>query len=224
MKRVVILSGGLDSTVLLYQSVTELGAENVFAISFRYEQRHMKEIACASRACKQLGVKHDVVDIADTAKLFGGNSLTDKNVPVPDGHYEDETMKLTVVPNRNMIFLSLATALAITRGADEVAYGAHDGDHAIYPDCRKEFADAMEKAIALCDWSEVRLVRSFLGARKEDIVAIGDSLGVPLEDTWSCYNGGSQHCGQCGTCKERIEAFSLSGVVDPTEYQAHVYP
>jgi 7-cyano-7-deazaguanine synthase len=147
------------------------------------------------------------------------SSLMRDGVPVPEGHYEDESMKSTVVPNRNMILLSIATAWSIASGLQGVAYAAHSGDHAIYPDCRPAFADAMNEAIRLCDYSSQELVRPFVSLTKADIVRVGASLGVPFEKTWSCYNGRKLHCGKCGTCVERIEAFELAGVPDPTEYK-----
>jgi 7-cyano-7-deazaguanine synthase len=153
---------------------------------------------------------------------MGGSSQTDKSVPVPEGHYEEESMKQTVVPNRNMILLALAGAWAISTKSDAIAYAAHSGDHAIYPDCRPEFTEAMSDALRLCDWHEVKLMRPFLyptPMSKADIVKLGTSLGVPFELTWSCYKGGEKHCGKCGTCVERVEAFQLAGVEDPTEYE-----
>jgi 7-cyano-7-deazaguanine synthase len=128
-------------------------------------------------------------------------------------------MKTTVVPNRNMILLALATGHALSIGAQQVAYAAHSGDHAIYPDCRNEFADAMARAMALCDWSQVELYRPFVDWTKADIVRRGAELGVPFGQTWSCYKGGNKHCGRCGTCIERREAFDLAGVEDPTNYK-----
>ena len=218
-KTVIILSGGLDSTTLLYQSIAKNGADNTLAISFDYGQRHKKELIVAKAITDKLGVKHEVVDASAINKVLGGSALTDPAIEVPLGHYEDESMKLTVVPNRNMIFMAIATAWAISQKADAIAYGAHAGDHAIYPDCRKEFADAMAVAIALCDWSEIKLARPFVNMRKEDIVALGGELNVPYAETWSCYNGRELHCGECATCVERKEAFQLAGVADPTEYE-----
>ncbi len=150
--------------------------------------------------------------------MLGGSSLTDPAVDVPLGHYEAENMKATIVPNRNMVFLAVATAWAISQKAQYIAYAAHSGDHAIYPDCRPEFADAMAQAIKLADWHPVELLRPFVSKTKAEIVKLGQELGVPYQWTWSCYQGGSVHCGACGTCIERREAFALAGVPDPTEY------
>lgn len=127
-------------------------------------------------------------------------------------------MKVTVVPNRNMIMLSVAAGWAISQGFDQVAFGAHSGDHAIYPDCREEFAEAVDRAMSLADWHRVRLVRPFVRMTKADIVKRGADLHVPFQSTWSCYKGAAQQCGRCGTCVERREAFYLAGVVDPTDY------
>jgi 7-cyano-7-deazaguanine synthase len=215
-KAVVLLSGGLDSTVLLYH-LQSLGTE-VLALSVDYGQRHRKELEAACAVTTAAGVPHQIADLSGVTPLLAGSALTSSEIAVPLGHYEDETMKLTVVPNRNMILLSVATAWAITTKSDVVAYAAHGGDHAIYPDCRAEFADALAGAIALCDWHPVKLLRPFVSWTKADIAKRGAELAVPMELTWSCYQGGTTHCGQCGTCVERREAFELAGVTDPTEY------
>ncbi|MFM9146691.1 MAG: 7-cyano-7-deazaguanine synthase, partial [Verrucomicrobiota bacterium] len=141
-------------------------------------------------------------------------------VKVPEGHYEEESMKATVVPNRNMLLISVATAWAVSLRAESVAYGAHGGDHAIYPDCRPEFAEALDRAVRLADWHEVRLERPFVKMDKAAIVRRGAELDVPFSLTWSCYVGGERHCGKCGTCVERKEAFRLARVTDPTDYAA----
>ncbi|MEO0795381.1 MAG: 7-cyano-7-deazaguanine synthase QueC [Verrucomicrobiota bacterium] len=217
MNSVIIYSGGLDSSVLLHQ-LHQAGGE-LAAMSINYGQRHAREIECAKRNCSRLGIEHREVDLRQIAPLLGHNSLTDASVAVPKGHYTEDTMKATVVPNRNMIMLSIATGWAIARSADCVAYAAHSGDHAIYPDCRTEFADALDAAIRLADWKEVSLYRPFVEMTKADIVRRGAELNVPFEDTWSCYEGGELHCGRCGTCIERREAFYLAGVDDPTRYE-----
>ena len=212
----VIYSGGLDSTVLLYKLFSEGKADG--ALSVNYGQRHVKEIECARQNCARLGVPFEVADISSLRPLFGASSLTDYSVGVPDGNYADENMKSTVVPNRNMIMLSIAAARAIAIGADSVAYAAHSGDHAIYPDCRPEFAEAVESALKICHYTPITLMRPFIGMSKSEIVCMGADLGVDFSLTWSCYKGGEKHCGTCGTCTERREAFRLAGVDDPTEY------
>jgi 7-cyano-7-deazaguanine synthase len=215
-RAVVLLSGGLDSTVLTYQ-LRDMGCE-VKALSVNYKQRHCKELSAAVAVARAADVQHIVADLSAIAPLLAGSALTSPEIDVPLGHYEDASMKITVVPNRNMLLLSLATSWAITTKSDFVAYAAHNGDHAIYPDCRAEFAEAMEAAISLCDWHNIRLHRPFVSLSKADIVRRGADLDVPFHLTWSCYIGGPAHCGRCGTCIERREAFLLAGVSDPTVY------
>ena len=215
-KTVLIYSGGIDSTVLLYDLLNS--GHCVQALSVNYGQRHGKELDCAKILCKQLNVKHHVADLTALNPLLSGSSLTSPHVQVPEGHYEDESMKATVVPNRNMILLSIATGWAMSTGASSVSYAAHSGDRAIYPDCREEFADAMNSVMEIAGWDKVSLNRPFSSLTKADIVKLGDELGVPFEQTWSCYKGGQVHCGVCGTCVERREAFQLAGVTDPTIY------
>lgn len=216
---VAVYSGGMDSTVMLHR-MRELGIEIKGAISVDYGQKHSKELLVAAEVCRELGIEHQVVDLTSLKVLFGNSSLTNGEQSIPEGHYEEEQMKSTVVPNRNMILLSVATAWAISLQAESVAYAAHGGDHAIYPDCREVFAEALDTAIRLCDWSLVRLYRPFVESSKAEIAAIGERLGVSLERTWSCYKGGDLHCGRCGTCVERREAFHLAGVADRTVYAA----
>lgn len=218
MKRkiVVLLSGGLDSTTLLYYHVRQ--GEDVRALTFNYGQRHKKEILLAQLHARRLNVPLDIVDLSSLAALFPGCSQTDPAVAVPEGHYEEESMKQTVVPNRNMILLAVAVGSAIAHGAECVAYAAHTGDHAIYPDCRPEFIEALQGAVNLCDWKKVELLRPFMDLTKAQIVSRGVELGVHFAETWSCYKGQTFHCGKCGTCVERREAFSLAGVPDPTLY------
>lgn len=213
---VIVYSGGLDSTVLLHLLRREGKADA--ALLFDYGQKHKKELEFARKNCEKLGVSFDIADLRPITRLFGKNSLTDASEEVPDGNYDDSNMKSTVVPNRNMIMISIAAARAIALGANEVAYAAHSGDHAIYPDCRDEFADALDGVLALCHYEPVKLLRPFVDMSKADIVALGAELGVDFSQTWSCYKGGEIHCGTCGTCTERKEAFRLAGVPDPTVY------
>lgn len=215
-KTILIHSGGLDSTVLLYHLLDQ--DHEVATLSVNYGQRHLKELDCAASLSADLGITHEVADLSAITPLLAGSSLTSPEIEVPEGHYAEDNMKATVVPNRNMILLSVAAGWAISQKADAVAYAAHSGDHAIYPDCRTEFADAMREAIGLADWHKVELVRPFVDITKADVVKRGAELNVPFERTWSCYKGLDLHCGRCGTCVERREAFYLAGVEDPTPY------
>ena len=216
MKSLVVHSGGMDSTVLLYQLLQ--AGDEVKALSINYGQRHSRELEAARALCAELGVEHRVADLSGLSDLLAGSALTSSDIEVPEGHYAEDNMKATVVPNRNMILLSVAAGWAISSKYDRIAYAAHSGDHAIYPDCRNEFAEASDGAIRLADWHEVSLYRPFVDMTKADIVSLGAKLGVPFEKTWSCYKGQDLHCGRCGTCVERREAFYLAGVDDPTTY------
>ena len=215
-KAVVILSGGMDSTTLLYD-VLQQGYE-VHALSFDYGQKHKLELEKAEATCKKLDIPHKIAGLQVLNEL-APSALTREDWAVPTGHYADENMKQTVVPNRNMIMLSLATAFAIGIEAQDLFYGAHAGDHSIYPDCRKEFVDAMEQAITLCDWKKVSLHAPYLEIDKGDIAIKGKELGVDYSLTLTCYNGKEKACGKCGSCTERLEAFKKAGVKDPIEYE-----
>jgi 7-cyano-7-deazaguanine synthase len=181
-----------------------------------YGQRHaVQELGAAVMVTNHYDVPFEVVRLPET--LLVGSALTGGG-SVPEGHYADPSMRATVVPNRNMILLSIAGGVAIREGFDAVAYAAHSGDHAIYPDCRTTFIDAMEDALARCDYRRINLLTPFAGRTKAGIVKMGAELKAPLELTYSCYNGGEHHCGKCGTCIERREAFAFAGVPDPTDY------
>lgn len=217
---VVLASGGLDSTTLAY-CLRDRGAK-VRLLSFDYGQRHARELDCARRLASGLGVPHDVADLRSVGSLLRGSALTDPLVPVPDGHYAAESMRTTVVPNRNAVMLDIAVAVAIANGCDAVAFGAHGGDHAVYPDCRPAFVTAFTASVMLANQGSLpvgfQVVAPFLDCDKAGIVRVGERLGVPFAATWSCYQGGAVHCGTCGTCTERREAFRLAGVSDPTRY------
>jgi 7-cyano-7-deazaguanine synthase len=217
MKALVLFSGGLDSTVLATQLKAE-GAETRL-LSIDYGQRHARELKRAEQIAQALELAHQVLRLPDLGPLLGGSSLTDEKVELPEGHYAEESMKATVVPNRNMILLALAGGHALSIGFDTIAYAAHAGDHTIYPDCRPEFAEAMETALGLADWKKLSLHRPFVHLSKTDLVKKGAELGAPLHLTWSCYAGREIHCGKCGTCVERKEAFALAKIADPTEYE-----
>jgi 7-cyano-7-deazaguanine synthase len=217
MRKVVcLLSGGLDSTVLATQLRND--GREVLALSIHYGQRHARELRAAARVAEELGIAWDEVEAGALNVLLGGSSLTDDSVAVPHGHYADETMKATVVPNRNMLLLAMAGALAVSAGADAIAYAAHAGDHAIYPDCRPAFMDAVRQVLALANWTPIGLETPFADWTKAQIVQRGVELRAPLGLTYSCYEGQATHCGRCGTCVERREAFTLAGVADPTTY------
>ncbi|MFV2013593.1 MULTISPECIES: 7-cyano-7-deazaguanine synthase [unclassified Micromonospora] len=155
--------------------------------------------------------------------MLAGSSLTDPTVATPDGHYSDSSMRATVVPNRNAIMLDVAVAHAVAIGAVAVAFGAHTGDHPIYPDCRPSFVAAYEQMVRVANEGFIdpgfAVLAPFINTSKSQIVAEGARLGVRFGDTWSCYRGGSRHCGTCGTCVERREAFFVANVADPTEYE-----
>lgn len=219
MKKVLcIISGGMDSVTMLHH--LKASGHDVCGISFNYGQRHKKELEYARSACESVGASWEVCDLSNLTPLLARSALTNDEINVPHGHYAAESMKATVVPNRNMIMLAVATGYAITLECDAVAYGAHFGDHAIYPDCRKEFADALNEAIKLCDWQSLELIRPFVEIDKTEIARIGGRLGIDYSKTWSCYEGQDIHCGKCGTCIERREALRDAGVKDPTVYAA----
>ncbi len=218
---VAIVSGGLDSVTLAHL-LAHQGRE-LHLLAFDYGQRHKKELNFARDCALSLGAQFDIVDLSDLGRLLGGSALTDDTIAVPHGHYAAPTMASTVVPNRNAIFLSAAYGAAVAKGASMVAAGVHAGDHFVYPDCRPAFVKSFEamqkKAVEGFGDPNLRLYTPFLRASKADIVALGARLGVPFEKTWSCYEGGEVHCGKCGTCTERREAFELAGVFDPTSYR-----
>lgn len=215
MKIVLLLSGGLDSTTALYH--LKAAGHSISGLAIDYGQRHSKELERARAIAELSNTPFEIADLSSMKKFLSGSSQT-SDIPVPEGHYTEASMKLTVVPNRNMIMLSLATGWAVNIRADAVAYAAHSGDHTIYPDCRPEFISAMNHAMKLCDWHSVELITPFVGWTKSEIVTRATELQVPLEMTWSCYKGNDLHCGKCGTCVERKEAFSLANVKDPTQY------
>lgn len=218
-RAVVLLSGGLDSTVLLYH-LRSIGYEVVEALTVHYGQRHHCELGAAGQIAEEARIPFRIVDLSAIREHIGGSSQTDAGVPVPMGHYADKSMKATVVPNRNMMLLSVALARAVVLDAPFVAYAAHAGDHPIYPDCRPAFVGAMNEAARLCDYKPRRIIRPFIDSSKAFIARLGAELKAPLHLTWSCYVGQDRHCGTCGTCVERREAFQLAGVEDPTDYAA----
>lgn len=215
MKTIVVLSGGMDSAVLLYYLV-RMGHE-IETVSIDYGQRHRRELSCARDLASKLKVRHDIINLSSLGSLLTGSSQSDPSIPVPFGRYDEPSMKQTVVPNRNMVLLACVGAVAIARKADKIAYGAHSGDHAIYPDCRLEFVEAMRNAFGLADWHKIDLISPFIDLHKGEICSIGAGLEVPFELTWTCYVGGDKPCGKCGACTERAEAFQFAGIPDPLE-------
>lgn len=215
-----VVSGGLDSTTLAYH-LDQLGVLGRM-LSVDYGQRHRKELDFAAHAARVLGVPWDLIDLTGITSLIASSSLTSAEIPVPDGHYAEESMRATVVPNRNMMMMSIAAAVAISNGLDGIAVGVHAGDHFVYPDCRPEFIDAMTLALRLGNsgfaMAGFQVLAPFVHITKTDIAVRAGELGVPLDETWSCYKGGSVHCGRCGTCVERIGAIREAELIDPTEY------
>ena len=218
MSTVVICSGGLDSVTLAWKVFKENKLD--LLLSYDYGQRHRKEVDYARVCSELLGVSHKIIDLSDAGNALSGSALTD-DVDVPDGHYAHENMKVTIVPNRNAIMLAVAYGVAAAMGLHRVATAVHGGDHFIYPDCRPDFIHAFESMqnYALEDFASISMYAPFLQWSKSDIVVEGKRLSVPFEKTWSCYKGGEIHCGRCGTCVERQEAFSVCGVDDPTLYE-----
>ena len=218
MKVCVLLSGGMDSVTALHHAARE--HDVVSALSFDYGSKHnASEIPCAQWHAAQLGVPHTVIALPFVNEHFASD-LLQSGGEIPDGHYAEENMKRTVVPFRNGIMLSIAAGFAESRGAEGLVIAAHSGDHAIYPDCREPFMQAMSDAIRLGTYVEIQVLRPFIGTDKTGIARRGAELVVDFARTWSCYKGGTIHCGTCGTCVERREAFLLAGIGDPTPYLA----
>lgn len=215
-KVVVIYSGGMDSFTVLHKALAD-GCQ-VFALSFDYGQRHKKELQYAADVCAEFNVAHKVVDISSINSLIGGSALT-SDIDVPNGHYEEPSMQTTVVPNRNMILLSLAIGYAVSLKASKVYYGAHSGDHAIYPDCRPEFVHKMNDVSEIANYEAVSIHAPYLKVSKTDILTDGLKMGLDYSKTWTCYNGRELACGKCGACQERLEAFEKNSLIDPLKYE-----
>ncbi len=217
---VVILSGGIDSCVLAFKAVGK-GIE-VYPLTFVYGQKHSKEIDSAKKICEELKLDPKIIDISSIKELLKGSALTDATVKIPEVAAEVEnyeTLKTTVVPNRNAIFLSIAVGYSESMGVNKVLYGAHHSDRGVYPDCRVEFVEAFESAERIANDNENLAIEApFVNMDKSQIIKLGDKLGVPFADTWSCYVGTDIHCGTCSSCRERKRAFLEANVIDPTEY------
>lgn len=212
---VIILSGGMDSVTLLHAEKERIA----LAVTFDYGSNHAaKEIECAKWHCQQLGIEHIIIPLEFIHKYFK-SSLLEGGEAIPEGHYADENMKSTVVPFRNGIMLAIACGIAESRNLKYVFIANHAGDHAIYPDCRESFIGSMSEAASNGTYNHVQILSPFQTFNKGDIAALGGKLGVDYTRTYSCYKGGEKHCGKCGTCVERKEAFGMAGMTDPTEYE-----
>lgn len=212
---VIVLSGGLDSVTLLHEYKERIA----LAVTFDYGSNHnAREIECARYQCGLLGIEHLVIPLAFMGEYFESSLLSGADA-IPEGHYEDSNMKSTVVPFRNGIMLAVACGLAESRGLKGVLIANHGGDHAIYPDCRAGFVKAMGRAMEEGTYDHVELIAPYTEITKSDIARRGAALGVDYSHTYSCYKGGALHCGVCGTCVERKEAFRMAGIPDPTRYE-----
>lgn len=218
MKVAVLLSGGLDSTTALHWAHSK--HEVVCALSFDYGSNHARrELACARIQAEQLGIPYRQIDITSISRHLQSALLNGADA-IPTADYAEENLRKTVVPFRNGIFLAIAAGVAESNGAEGIVIAAHNGDHALYPDCRENFMAAMAQAINLGTYAELQILRPFIDFSKAQITALGTELGVDFTHTYSCYCGGEKHCGKCATCRERRESFAAASVPDPTEYEA----
>lgn len=216
MDSLIILSGGMDSTTMLY----EYRADIALALSFDYGSNHnARELAFARLHCERLGIPHIIISLDFMHRYFRSSLLQGADA-IPEGNYTDENMRSTVVPFRNGIMLSIAAGMAESRGLKRVMMANHAGDHAIYPDCRPAFVAAMDQAIQAGTYDGIRLFTPYTDITKADIARRGKALGIDYAETWSCYKGGAVHCGKCGTCTERREALREAGIEDHTIYES----
>lgn len=205
----------MDSVTLLHEKKDSIA----MAISFDYGSNHnAKEIPFAKMHCERLGIKHIVIPLAFVHDYFK-SSLLEGAGAIPEGHYADENMKSTVVPFRNGIMLSIACGIAESNGLKKVLIANHFGDHAVYPDCRKDFIEAMSAAMMHGTYDSIIIDAPYTTITKTDVARRGKELTIDYSETWSCYKGGEKHCGKCGTCVERKEALRDAGIDDPTEYE-----
>lgn len=212
---IIILSGGMDSVTLLHARKDNIA----LAVTFDYGSNHaVREIECARWHCELLGIEHIIIPLEFMHQYFS-SSLLQGSEAIPEGHYADKNMKSTVVPFRNGIMLSIACGIAESRGLKYVYIANHAGDHAIYPDCRATFIESMSEAMSYGTYKNIKIAAPFTNLTKGDIAHIGTELSVDFTHTYSCYKGGEKHCGKCGTCIERKEAFAEARVKDPTEYE-----
>ncbi len=217
MKVVVLCSGGMDSVAALHWARQQHNVRAVLSFDYGAKHNH-REIPFAAEQSRLFGVPHHVVPLAFIGEHFT-SALLQGGAEIPEGHYAAENMKQTVVPFRNGIMLAVAGGFAESVGAEGLVIAAHGGDHAIYPDCREEFMAAMGEALQRGTYAGIQLLRPFIALTKAQIAATGAQLGVDFARTWSCYKGGAVHCGRCGTCVERREAFQDAGLADPTHYE-----
>lgn len=211
----IVLSGGMDSVTLFYDKEDDIA----LAVTFDYGSNHNKrEAEFAVYHCKKLGIEHITIPLGFIGKYFR-SSLLEGADAIPEGSYKDGNMKSTVVPFRNGIMLAIACGLAESRGLKKVLIANHAGDHAIYPDCRATFIDAMNQAMAYGTYEHINIFAPYTSFSKTDIAKVGKALGIDYSKTYSCYKGGDKHCGKCGTCVERKEALRDAGIDDPTEYE-----
>ena len=204
----------MDSITMLYEYKERIA----LGISFDYGSNHnAREIPFATMHCERLGIKHIVINLGFMHQYFK-SSLLEGAEAIPEGNYDDENMKSTVVPFRNGIMLSIAAGVAESNGLKYVMMANHGGDHTIYPDCRPEFVSAMSEATRLGTYPGIEVLAPYTGITKSDIARHGKELGIDYAETWSCYKGGEHHCGKCGTCRERIEALADAGIEDHTVY------
>jgi len=223
MKALVLFSGGLDSTVCLALAIEKYGAENVTALSISYGQKHTKETKAAQEIAKYYGVRLKTLDLAlifadsDCPLLIAGKGDIPKETYAEQQMHSGGKPVSTYVPFRNGLFLSSAASIAISLDCGVIFYGAHSDDAAgnAYPDCSREFNDAINSAIYIGSGNQLKVEAPFVSKTKADVVAEGIRLGVPFEMTWSCYEGGEKPCGKCGTCRDRAAAFAANGIADP---------
>ncbi len=211
----IVLSGGMDSTTLLYDYADRIA----LAVTFNYGSNHnAREIECARYHCSRLGIELVQVDMPFVGRLFESSLLSGAD-NIPEGDYDEENMRSTVVPFRNGIMLAVAAGIAESRGLGTLMMANHSGDHAIYPDCRPGFVDAMSRAISEGTYEHIGIFAPYTNLTKTDIARRGAALGVDYSHTYSCYKGGEKHCGRCGTCTERRQSFAQAGIPDPTVYE-----
>lgn len=214
---VIIVSGGMDSITLLYERKDEIA----LGISFDYGSNHnAREIPFARMHCERLGIRHLVINLSFIHQYFKSSLLSGAD-KIPEGSYDDDNMKSTVVPFRNGIMLSIAVGIAESEGLKKVFIANHGGDHAIYPDCREEFIEAIDAASQAGTYEHVRILAPYTNITKTDIALRGKQLEIDYSETWSCYKGGEVHCGKCGTCVERKQALREAGLEDTTQYESN---